>query len=414
MTAGHLLRQNAVLFSGGAMAGLGGFIYNLVAARVLGPSAYGEVASLLAVYGALNAVNLVVGVVMARQAAILAGSERRGAVLGLLARASRRLAVRSLAPLLVLAILTPAAVWFLHLHSWVPFALMLVATALIWQSGVPRGILQGLQRFGWMSASQALEMTVRTGTLVAAFWARLGVAGAVGAVAAGAAVAYAVAVFPLRRLPRVGEIEHAGAGRRFVMIAAVGVGGVLLLYNIDVVLAKHYLDARNAGIYGGLNKIETIIFFGTVSVSQVLYPRVLQAVTEKRRPARLLLLSAAIMALAGGCAIAVFTVAPKLVIGILYGSRFLPAAPYMTAVGFIGLALALDNLLVAFLMAVHDQVLVPLLIAGIALETLLIVSWHASVGQVVGDVVVALASLCAALTVRCLLLMLPARISTEP
>ncbi|HEV2954031.1 MAG TPA: hypothetical protein VG015_08060, partial [Candidatus Dormibacteraeota bacterium] len=45
-----LLRQNLLLFSGGLIAGLGGFVYHAIAGRVLGPALYGEVARLVAVY----------------------------------------------------------------------------------------------------------------------------------------------------------------------------------------------------------------------------------------------------------------------------------------------------------------------------------------------------------------------------
>src|SRR5207244_4123255 len=46
----RLVRQNLVLFSGGLIAGVGGFVYHAIAGRVLGPATYGQVAFLIAVY----------------------------------------------------------------------------------------------------------------------------------------------------------------------------------------------------------------------------------------------------------------------------------------------------------------------------------------------------------------------------
>jgi len=57
-------------------------------------------------------------------------------------------------------------------------------------------------------------------------------------------------------------------------------------------------------------------------------------------------------------------VAPGLVVGVLFGKVFSDATPYVFAVGVIGLALSLDNLLVQFFMAVHDRVFVPILFAA--------------------------------------------------
>src|SRR5207253_913737 len=46
----RLVRQNLVLFFGGLVAGIGGFVYHAIAGRILGPETYGQVAFLIAVY----------------------------------------------------------------------------------------------------------------------------------------------------------------------------------------------------------------------------------------------------------------------------------------------------------------------------------------------------------------------------
>jgi amino acid permease len=74
-------------------------------------------------------------------------------------------------------------------------------------------------------------------------------------------------------------------------------------------------------------------------------------------------------------------------------------------VGVIGLALALNNLLVQFFMAVHDRVFVPILALAVVAEGGLIFLFHAHVGQVVVDVLVALIGLLVLLTIRCYILL---------
>jgi O-antigen/teichoic acid export membrane protein len=191
----------------------------------------------------------------------------------------------------------------------------------------------------------------------------------------------------------------------FSITAAVGIIGVLILYNQDVILAKHYLSDHDAGIYGGLNKIGTILYFLTLSVSQVLFPRVVEAVAKEEHPGRILLSSAAILTALGACALVVFAALPGLVVNVLFGPSFRDAIPLVFPVGVIGLALALDNLLVQFFMAVHDRVFMPILAAGVVAEAGLIVLFHASVGQVVLDVVASLVGLLALLTLRCYVLL---------
>ena len=56
-------------------------------------------------------------------------------------------------------------------------------------------------------------------------------------------------------------------------------------------------------------------------------------------------------------------------------------------------------------MAVHDRVFVPILVFGVVLEAALIFVFHARVGQVVLDVLVALVCLLVLLSVRCYVLL---------
>jgi len=56
-------------------------------------------------------------------------------------------------------------------------------------------------------------------------------------------------------------------------------------------------------------------------------------------------------------------------------------------------------------MAVHDRAFVPILGVAVVAEAGLIVLFHARVGQVVVDVLVALLGLLALLTVRCYVLL---------
>ena len=192
----------------------------------------------------------------------------------------------------------------------------------------------------------------------------------------------------------------------FSLTAAVGIIGIQILYNQDVILAEHYLNGHAGGIYGGLNKIGTILFFLTLSVSQVLFPRVVEAVAKEQHPGRILRSSrrassrrwAPARCWSSGWCRAWWS-------GSCSDRASATPPPTCFAVGVIGLALSLDNLLVQFFMAVHDRVFVPILAAVVRREAVLIVLFHARVGQIVADVLIALVGLLVLLSVRCYLLL---------
>ena len=252
----------------------------------------------------------------------------------------------------------------------------------------------------------SLELVVRTSLVFVLLRAGYAVSGAMAAVFIGLAVCFFIGLFSLRdHFRRTGARVRLRVMAGFSLTAAVGIIGVQILYNQDVILAEHYLNSHDGGIYGGLNKIGTILYFLTLSVSQVLFPRVVEAVAKEQHPGRLLLASAGILTALGAGTLVVFALVPGLVVGVLFGPSFSDATPYVLPVGVIGLALSLDNLLVQFFMAVHDRVFMPILALAVVAEGVLIFLFHARVGQVVADVLVALLGLLVLLSVRCYLLL---------
>lgn len=405
MRSSKLVRQNLVLFLGGFTAGVGGFIYHAIAGRALGPRLYGEVAALVGLYTVGSIANLTLVLILARYAADLDASGRTGAIRHIVRRTHALLAVPAVGFCVLTAVLAGPVAAFENFDSPVPVIWLGIAIAAYCYTAIPRGVLQGTQRFTALSANLGLELLGRVGGLAILLAVGLAVTGSIVAMLAGVTLAYAFGMWSLRDLFQSDrEPVRMRAMLSFGLTAAAGTLGIILLYNLDVVLAAHYLGKYDAGIYGSLNKIEVIIYYGTLSVSQVLFPRVVEAVATNRHPVRLLLLSGGLMAVLGLGAVIAFGVTQGLVASLLFGPQFEAAQPYVLAVGLIGLGLSLDNLLVQFLMAVHDRVFIPILAGACLLLVALIALVHGGLGQIVTDVLVTIFVLLLALGARCVLL----------
>jgi O-antigen/teichoic acid export membrane protein len=410
----RLVRQNLVLFAGGLVAGIGGFVYHAIAGRVLGPSLYGDVASLIALYAVFTAPALIMIVVLARYAASLLASSGDSSIRYLVMRSTQVTILPTIVIIVAGFVLAVPTAQFLHLHSPLPVIWLGFGVAALWQTGIPRGILQGIQNFTGLSANLSLEMIVRCAALAVLLAAGLGVTGATISVLAGTAFAYLLGMYTLRdHLSVPGKRAPLRSMVGFSVTATAGTLGIMLLYNLDVILAKHYLGQHDGGIYGSLNKIGTILYFLTLSVSQVLYPRVVEALARNNHPGRLVAVSAGIVALLGAGALLIFGVVPGLVVRLLFGAAFTDAEHYIFLVGLIGLALSLNNLLVQFFMAAHDRWFIPILWAAVVTLGVAITQYHGGVRDVVTDALGTTLALLAALTIR-LLILLPRLQPVEP
>lgn len=401
-----MFRQNLVLFAGGLVAGFGSFVFHAIAGRMLGPAAYGQVAFLIAVYAVGATLAVVVSLLVARHTSRMVARGDSAIVRSLITAAMPPIGIACVLALLVTALLARSVAAFEHIRSSVPVLLLGLCVAMGWQVALPRGILQGLQRFRALALNFALEPVVRVGALVLLLISGYSVSGAIAALFAGLGFCLLIGFYSLRdTFAPGGPPARLRVMAGFSVTAVAGIVGIQLLFNQDVILAEHYLPSHLGGIYGGLNKIGTILFYLTLSVSQVLFPRVVEAVEKDHHPGRILLSSVGIVAALGAGALLIFAWLPGLVVAVLYGASFRDATPYVLAVGVIGLALSLNNLLVQFFMAVHDLWFVPILAAGCIGEAALIVLFHATLWHVVADVLAALVGLLILLSVRCYLLL---------
>jgi O-antigen/teichoic acid export membrane protein len=264
------------LAGGGLAVAVGSTVANVLAyglslagARLLAPADYGLLVALLAValVGSVPALALqaVVAVRVVR-AGPAEESRVAGQTLGLgLAVAAAMVAVTAVA--------APMLERFLRLPG--PAAALWLAAALapITLLGVLQGLTQGRQDFGRLAAVLVVGAAGRLVGGVAGLLVTRDATGAFAGVAAGTAAGAAVG-WGLAGRPR-----PAGGWRpvRELVVASQALAGLYLLTNLDPVLARHYLPAAEAGLYGAGAVLAKAAFFLPQFVVLVVFPRLAAA-----------------------------------------------------------------------------------------------------------------------------------------
>jgi O-antigen/teichoic acid export membrane protein len=384
-----LPRDALVLAAGMAVANAGNYAFNLALAFLLGPAAYGALAALLALVLVGSVPGLALQAVVARRTR-LAGAAGRAAW-----PATRPLVLWAGLGLAVLAALAaPLLVRFLHLGSALPvlwLALALAPTPLLFAA---QGLLQGQERFGALAAVMVAGAAGKLAAGLALAAAGLGVSGALAGVAAGGALAALAGLrlaVPATRGAPVGWVgvrrAQGGAGGhqplwREVGTATTGLLGLFLLANLDVLLARHYLDQAASGRYALGAVVAKIAFWAPQVVVTVVFTRLVVAAD----PRRLLAGSAALVAgfgalLAGGLA-----AADRLGLAVpVLGRGYAGLGPLLPLFAALGTALALVQLLLFEGIATRDRRMGRAVVAALAAEAALVAGWlHDSVAEVAG------------------------------
>ncbi|WP_310963058.1 lipopolysaccharide biosynthesis protein [Nocardioides terrisoli] len=255
------LRGGAVIAVAVGIMNVSTYGFTIVAARLLGPQAYGAVASLMNVMLVLGVLQLALQAVAARR--ISANLDHAGEVEKTVLRVGWQASV-GLAVLCL--VLSPALNALLHLHSVATAALVGVAMAPLSLMGAQAGVLQGERR--WTSLS-LVYLSMGVSRLVigvaAVAWHPTELSGMLG-VTLSAFVPTVVGHFALRRSRP--DRSDAGSGEhraRALWIETAHNGQTLLAFfalsNVDLLVARNTLGSHEAGLYaGGLILVKAGLF----------------------------------------------------------------------------------------------------------------------------------------------------------
>ncbi len=182
-----------------------------------------------------------------------------------------------------------------------------------------QGILQGLQRFNWFASVTLLSAFLRLALSIGFVLIGLSINGVMLAITLSALLSYLVSFRPLESIlkgprPSIGSLQSLWS---YSILASAAAGGLVFLGSSDTVLASHFLNARNVGLYAALATIGRTIVFVTNSVTTVMFPRV--AALHERGESHIHVVLQALLGtlfLAGGVEI-VFYFVPSLVTKLL-------------------------------------------------------------------------------------------------
>lgn len=311
----------------------GNYAFFLIAGRALGPSDYGLVAALLAatLVAAVPAQGLQFAT--ARLVAAPPGGDAELAH-GIYRRCWRRCtgATTVIAPTACAAILTVA----LLSGRAIPVGPLIVTVALVVPLGflfLGLGRLQGEARFTAYSLSFALWGAPRPVALVPLAALGLGIYAALGATGAALAAALVASLW-FTRSARPAREPTAAEWRAFtrpLLPVVVGLSGLGVLTNLDVIVAKISLGANEAGQFAAAATLAKAVFLVPQAVSFVLLPRVAARSAAAQDTGTLMGLGVAVTLVAGGLwSLVTWAIADPL-LHITYGDHFTGSAGLLGA-----------------------------------------------------------------------------------
>lgn len=390
-------RSSIVLVLGTGATAVLSLAYNIWAGKVLGPAEYATFGAAISfVYLCSIAVGPV-NATLAHFTARFRAAGEPGKVRSLASAALRRVAVAGLLACGIVALATGPLAGVLRMEHPGPLQVALTIVYLTLLLAVPRGLLRGAGRFGSHNANLILEAAIRLLAGVLLLRTTAAATAGLAAYLVALAVALAFAGFQVRGIasgPAAALVDRslvtrfAGSMLLFAALAAA-------FQNLDVLFAKHYFAAHDAGLYAAAIAVARVSGIVLMPFNALMLPLITSLAEEGQPTLAPLLRVTGYYLLLAAAPLALFWGAPHAVMRLLYGE------PYVAAAGLLlplGAALTLGHLaiLLAHSLAARQRFgFVAPMAAGLTLEIWLMVSWHRTPRELAGAVLAANALLLA-------------------
>ncbi len=379
-----LVKDNAVLFIFTFINSIFGYLYHFFAARLLGPANYGTLSSLLSILYILTIPFNTIQTAVSRFTSEYKAKKEEGKISYLLSRSIKKMLMISIIISILIIILIPLLKSFLHINEKFPFIVLAFVAIFAFLLPIIRGILQGSQNFKLLGVNLILEGMIKFGFGVTLILIGFGVSGAIGAIIASFAIPFLFGLYNLKNYFKIkkSKIEKKNVYSYSIHLLIL-LTALTIFYSVDLLLVKHYFPEEEAGYYAAAALLGKVIFFGTMSITQVMFAKVSEHYFSKKEFKKIMYKSLFLITIFGASVFLFYRMFPELTIKLFFGKDFLAIMPYIGKFSILMTLFSLVYSLSFYNISINRNKFIYLIILANVAEILLIIFFHSSLSQVI-------------------------------
>ena len=381
----HSIAKDSVIVMAGSMgANVGSYLYHLVMGRLLGPTGYGELSSLLSIFYIFTVPLNVGAIVLVKFISSMKAKNQLGQVQTLFMKVTKACLIGCIAVFPIIILTSPFISTFLHIQSTILFILVYVIFVFSLLTVIAGSALQGYQKFLWVSILGAGSILVKLVlSIPAVTW---GVYGVLLATVGSTMVMYFLYfpplqfIFQVKASPLTLTVKDA---MRYAVPTLLIVLGMTSLYSTDMILVRHFLPAYQAGLYASLTVLGKIIFYASSAVSIVIFPVLSERTAKGEKGTKLICIALVTVTAVSAGITALYFIFPELIIRTFFGASYIQGASLLGLFGVFLVLYSIGNMFTTICMALSKLTIwfVPVVCAVI--QIIGITLYHDSVISVI-------------------------------
>jgi O-antigen/teichoic acid export membrane protein len=190
-------------------------------------------------------------------------------------------------------------------------------------------------------------------------------------------------LLPYFRLPRTGvRPENVGLAS-YASWTTLAFGSFIVLANIDVVLARAYLDAFSAGEYAAVAVLGRVVQFAPFGVIIVMFPKTANPDQTQRSRLNILGAALAITFLTSGLVVVLYGLFGDVIVSSMLSDDYRGTTPYLFRYGLGMFGLSLQWLLLHYFLSIDRTNVGFIILATMVFQFALTAAFHADINQLV-------------------------------
>lgn len=383
----QLVRGSLLVFIGNNIASFGNFLYNLFMARLLGPEEYANLGAILSLFVLIGTPMAILSLLTVKTVSSYWGKKAYSQLLNFLKYFRLHLFLIGLGMTIVLLMGSPLLSQFLHIDSSLPILIVAASFVLSGPGTLNRATLQGTLSFPYLAMNSFVEITLKLILSIFLVILNFGLIGALlGSTIAGLIV-YFLTLLEIKIIFKgvrasLDSVEKLRITDHFKPIFFATLT-LTSFFTLDVILSRHFFEANISGQYVALATVGRIIYYVVGPVIAVMFPIISSRASRGTSYILPLLGTLAISLGLSTLIIFAYFLFPKLIIGILFGSRYYGIIPYLGHFSFFIAIYAVNSILTYFLLSISYYRPIYFLFFTSLLQGILIIFFHNSISEVI-------------------------------
>jgi O-antigen/teichoic acid export membrane protein len=385
-----LVRENLFFFIATNITNLLAFLFHFYMGRKLGPENYGILGVLLALIYFFSITANTIQTSIAKFISKFNIKKEYGKINFLLKSSLKRLVICGITFNIIFIIFSSFLSDFLKIPV-LPLIILSFMITFEFLLPIIRGSLQGLQKFNILGLNLILEGIIKLFFGILLVINGLNVIGAVIAIILSYVIPFLIGNYNLRFIKKNNLIKiNTKEIYNYTIPVLLMLISLTAFYSLDILLVKHFFTNKEAGYYSAAGLIGKMLFFGSLSISQVMFAKVSGLQSDKKQHKHLLKKSLLIIFLLTIPALLIFYLFPQLIINLLFGKEFLVIDKLILFSGIMMAIFSFIYLISFYNISLHKTKFIYLLLIFNILEIVSIYLFHDSLLQILINIIILL------------------------